>query len=383
MTRVDQAFIKVYTDQGGALPTSPDSLDEGSPTDAPAAHSVGHFQCPTDERPPEQPADPAVDVSVDGVLEALQATAARIADLLPPEEAPESPQAGADDRPAHEGPDPPTTNLRVDRPAAAGSAAWQADGQPVRRPHILLSRADSRAGGSGPRCADGEPSDQTFQPMLQVDHFNWPGVCCRLGEVASQELDSLLDGLADVRPGGKRVVAIGGCRRGEGATTLLLCAGRGLAERGLKVVMADANLADPQLACRLGLLPQAGWEDVLSGRLPLEEVVIESVGDRLAVLPVRHTSAATGETAEDKIRLAQSIRTLAAHYDLVLLDPGPLEELDTVGASLARGIGNRLDAIALVHHGRVTPPEDLEDVVGWLAAAEITQVGVIENFVRD
>ncbi len=371
MTRVDRAFIKVYTDQGGALPTSPDSLDGGSPTDAPA------------DPPPEQPADPAIDVSVDGALEALQATTARISDLLPPEEEPQTPQAEDGDRSAHQRPDPPATNLRVDRPAAAGATAWHADGQPVRRPHMQLSRADSRAGDSGPRSADGEPSDQTFQPMLQVDHFNWPGVCCRLGEVASEELDNLIDGLANVRPGGKRVVAIGGCRRGEGATTLLLCAGRGLAQRGLKVVMADANLADPQLARRLGLLPQAGWEDVLSGRLPLEEVVIESVGDRLAVLPVRQTSAATGETAEEKIRLAQSIRTLAAHYDLVLLDPGPLEELDTVGASLARGIGNRLDAIALVHHGRLTSPEDLEEVVGWLAAAEITQVGVIENFVRD
>jgi hypothetical protein len=112
-------------------------------------------------------------------------------------------------------------------------------------------------------------------------------------------------------------------------------------------------------------------------------VVVESVADRLAVLPVRQTPSATGKGAASETRLVESIQTLAAHYDLVLLDPGPLEELSALGASLARGIGGRLDAIALVRHGGVTPPEDLDEVRRWLAETEIVQVGVVENFVRD
>ncbi len=219
--------------------------------------------------------------------------------------------------------------------------------------------------------------------MLQVDQFAWPAVCSRLGELAADELDRLTDGLVAVTARGEKVVAIGGCRRGEGATTLLLCAGRRLAQRGLKVVMADANLADPGVASRLGLLPECGWEDVLAGRLPLEEAVIESTGDRLAVLPVGRSSHDAGDASEDETRLAESLRTLATHYDLVLLDPGPLEELGAAGASLARGIGKRLDAIALVHNGHVTPSEDLDEVRRSLAEAQIVQVGVVENFVRD
>jgi len=101
------------------------------------------------------------------------------------------------------------------------------------------------------------------------------------------------------------------------------------------------------------------------------------------VLPLGQTSAGASGVAEDETRLVECIRTLAAHYDLVLLDPGPLEELGVVGASLARGIGSRLDAIVLVHHGGVTPPEDLDEVRRRLAATEIVQVGVVENFVRD
>lgn len=267
---------------------------------------------------------------------------------------------------------------------------------------MRLPRADARKGtGDGPSRATGvtpvplttaalrneavgeDLGGETFQPMLQVDQFAWPAVCCRLGEAAGDELDRLADALVQLMARGKRVVAIGGCRRGEGATTVLLCAGRRLAELGLNLVLADAHLADPQLACRLGLLPESGWEDVLAGRLPLEEAIIESAGDRLAVLPLRQTSAGASGVAEDETRLVECIRTLAAHYDLVLLDPGPLEELGVVGASLARGIGSRLDAIVLVHHGGVTPPEDLDEVRRRLAATEIVQVGVVENFVRD
>ena len=408
MTPLDQAFTKVYPDWCGALPSQLDSLLPGSPADGPV------------DPPPEEISGAPAGLSVEDVLEALQATTARIGDLLPPQPTLQTPQGDHGDRPAAaaaeittpalvrtgsipagadeletgpvaEKPVRPATGLRVDPSTPAGSTARHGGDHPIRRPHMLLPRAEGaeKTGGSAdagaPRdvsMAD-QPRHRRFQPMLQVDRFIWPGVCCRLGEAAADELDRLADRLADMAARGARVVAIGGCRRGEGATTLLLCAGRRLAERGLRVVMADANLADPQLACRLGLLPQAGWEDVLAGRLPLEEAVIESVGDRLAVLPVGRSSADSGATPEDENRLAESIRTLSADYDLVLLDPGPLEELGTVGASLARGIGNRLDGIALVHHGGVTPREALDEVRRRLAATEIAQVGVVENFVCD
>ena len=177
-----------------------------------------------------------------------------------------------------------------------------------------------------------------------------------------------------------KVLAICGCQRGEGATTLLLCAGRRLAKRGLQVVMVDANLVDPQLARRLGLLPEFGWEEVLAGRLPLEEVVIESVHNQLAVLPLREPFAGTDQPTEDQRRLADNIETLAAHYDLVLLDLGPLEDPNVVGGWLARGLGSRLDAIALVHNVRDTARERLAEIQRCLAATDIAQAGIVENF---
>jgi Mrp family chromosome partitioning ATPase len=356
MTRLDQAFIRVYAGRGEALPAELDS-----------ARPESGANLPVDRRPPQARQEEAKD----------QGSRVR---GQGPEAISNQQSAISDQHSLH----------RLDPGAACESTAGRV-GLPVGGPHVRLPRADLPEGAGGTADARAgqvegavdESGNQVFLPRLQVDRFTWPHVCCRLAEAAPGELDRLADALVEVTSRGEKVVAIAGCRRGEGATTLLLCAGRRLADRGLNVILADANLADPQVACRLGFLPEAGWEEVLARRLPLEEVVVESVADRLAVLPVRQTPSATGKGAASETRLVESIQTLAAHYDLVLLDPGPLEELSALGASLARGIGGRLDAIALVRHGGVTPPEDLDEVRRWLAETEIVQVGVVENFVRD
>ena len=104
--------------------------------------------------------------------------------------------------------------------------------------------------------------------------------------VAGEQIDRLADALADGIEQGRQVVAMSGCRRGDGCTTVLLCVARSLAERGHRVAMIDADVDHPLLARRLGLLPESGWEETFSSRLPVEEVIIESVQDRLGVLPL-------------------------------------------------------------------------------------------------
>ena len=52
----------------------------------------------------------------------------------------------------------------------------------------------------------------------------------------------------------------------------------------------------------------------------------------------------------------------------------------TSGAWLARGLGSRLDAIALVHNVRDTARERLAEIQRCLAATDIAQAGIVENF---
>ena len=101
----------------------------------------------------------------------------------------------------------------------------------------------------------------------------------------------MTEGLLSICASGCKVLGLASCASGEGVTTLLLAAARKLLDQGRKVVLVDANWSNPQLAQSLGLLPQLGWEETLCGGLPLEEVVIESLADGLAVLPVRGPSA--------------------------------------------------------------------------------------------
>ena len=101
---------------------------------------------------------------------------------------------------------------------------------------------------------------------------------------------------------------------------MLLCAARRLAARGKKIVIVDADLSDPQLAKRLGLLPQLGWEDVAAGRQPVEEVLIESATDNIAVLPLCTPLDISGISYAAKRLMAECLNTLRNNYDLVLMD---------------------------------------------------------------
>ncbi len=271
---------------------------------------------------------------------------------------------------------------------ASGQHSNASGGSPIPGHHSVgdwgRSISDEMTGDD----ASADVASEPFSPMLQVDRFNWPKVCRRLNETVSQELDRLADGLVAEMTRGRKVLGIGGCRSGEGATTLLICAGRRLAERGFRVALVDAHPANPKLARRLGLLASYGFEDVLSGQMPLEEVLIESAEDGLTVLPMCNPAADAGRSAEQQRCFVQAIRTLAANYDLVLVDPGPLEadDPDTDAPDTdwsVRAIAARLDAVALVHNAHTTDERQLAQLKHSLAAGGIAQAGIIQNFVAD
>ena len=89
--------------------------------------------------------------------------------------------------------------------------------------------------------------------------------------------------------------------------------------------MVDANLPDPKLAQALGLLPEVGWEASLSAGLPLAEVAVESITDRLTVVPLLAAPAEPGGQGAEASRAVADLETLAQNYDAVLLDLGGLE----------------------------------------------------------
>ena len=219
-----------------------------------------------------------------------------------------------------------------------------------------------------------------FRPGWQVDCFSWPRVCRRLIARAAEEWDRLADALVTARDRGQKVLAIAGCRRGEGATTLLLCAARRVAERGVKAVLVDADTVRPRLAKRLGVEPQLGWDQTSQedGK-SLAYAVVEATENNLAVLsncPIEEDGP-----PGDWSRLGSCLATLRDHYEMVLVDLGPLENNQPIGDSLFRAAGRNIDAVLLVHNGRITPHQDLSEVQRQLTVAGIHVAGIIQNFV--
>ncbi len=229
---------------------------------------------------------------------------------------------------------------------------------------------ESPSGGSG------------MQPLLQVDYFHWPRLCRRLAGMAGEELERLARWLEQRTVQGRRVIAFGAYQRGEGATSLLLAAARRLAACGLRVVLVDADFARPQLAARLGLVPQVGWEAVLAGRAALAEAMVESIEDRLVLLPVREAFAGAGLPLGHEAAVGRSLEQLAAAVDLVLVDVGPLKERAVAEGLLLRAMGPVLDALVLVENVAAAAKARRAEVQQRLAAAGVPLAGVVENLVR-
>jgi Mrp family chromosome partitioning ATPase len=227
------------------------------------------------------------------------------------------------------------------------------------------------------------PVHREFKPAWQVEQFTWPRLCRKLVSRAAEELDRLADALLTATVRGQKVLAMAGCHRGEGTTTLLLCAARRLAERGIKPVLVDADLGRPRLAKRLGVQPQFGWDETTEqeGRR-LDQAIVEATGNNLALLPLREPDDGCGRATGDASRLTPCLQTLREHYDAVLVDLGPLPEAGLSDGAWSQAAG-AVDAVVLVHNRRVTSERQQQALQEQLKTAGITVAGIVENFVSE
>jgi len=237
-----------------------------------------------------------------------------------------------------------------------------------------LSAEDSPAAHDAP--AEAELVEPALRPMLQVDAFAWPALLAEGTSRVEAGLDAVAAALVD--PGGRRqtIVAMAGSAAQAGCTTLLLGAAQRLARRGARVVLVDADEKKADLSVQLGLAPSLGWEDVAAGRQPLAEALIESVEDRLTLLPLCRPErlARLAHQPAASSRMASAMAALRQNFDLVLVDLGMPDRWVT-GA-----IDGAIDAAIVVHNVANAPGGKLRSAIEALAARGIACAGVIENF---
>jgi Mrp family chromosome partitioning ATPase len=229
-----------------------------------------------------------------------------------PTDSPVAPSAGLAEPSAAA--DPAADNSATADPSVSAAPASAADG--------------AKAGSSTERRPLSDfvrqlPVEDAFRPHLEVDYFIWPTAVSALVERSGPALGSFAAQLMAQAGTGEKVLALSGGGRGEGRTSVILAVARQIAERGGRVVIVDADFEKPDLARYLGLAPEFGWDGVLQGELPLEEVLVTSLRDRVAIVPW-HQRLSPGVLPFHPLRASISLGMLREHYDLVLVDGGPL-----------------------------------------------------------
>ncbi len=219
---------------------------------------------------------------------------------------------------------------------------------------------------------------QTWRPVFELSNFVWPDLTEAILASVPGQLSSAASELIEAARRHRKLVAIAAAQTGEGCTTVTLALARALVEQQQRVVVVDAHFAAPRLSECLGVTPQVGWEENLSGDKPLAEALIESLADHVTLLPLREPALPDWRPRD--IRLKATFDELRRHYDLILIDAGPLGDAADRQHLLAWAGPCRVDRALVVLDTRVDNAAALNDVERRLQGCGIAQWNFVENF---
>ena len=258
---------------------------------------------------------------------------------------------------------PPTPAVTIASPQVSDLPAERASSEPPRvsqrRPLSTFAQTN-------------QVVEARFKPALEVDSFRWSTVSQQLIRRCSQQLQPAVAAILAADDAGRSLLGVGAQSSGAGCTTVVACLARLLVDAGKTVAIVDANFANPGLAAHLGLAAEAGWEDVLSGRISLAEAVVHSLGDRVSLLPLARL---------ETIHASVTAGVLRYHYDIVLFDLGVVA--DPQQGPIARRVIQqcRLDG-ALVASGRGAAAAQPQSLLRSAPELATICLGVVENQLR-
>lgn len=197
--------------------------------------------------------------------------------------------------------------------------------------------------------------------MLQPDSY-----------VAEQfrTLRGRIDALAAQRP--IRTLVVSSPMAGEGKTTASINLSAVTAMSvGRRVLLVDCDLRKPKVHQALGLRPEAGLAEVLTGEVSLEDAIIKVEGANLEVLPVRGKPSNPSELLSSP-RMRELVEEMAQRYDRVILDtPAAL------GVPDAKAVAELCDGIVMVVRCDVTNQQDVESALEILGRGRL--IGLVLN----
>lgn len=251
--------------------------------------------------------------------------------------------------------------------------------EPVYADAALQRERANISGAEGQASSAADDTAPTFRAAFETERFHWPRNVEVLIAATGNEFTQFIAELEERVAAGRQTLVVTGVGRGEGRSTLVLALARLLANRNVRSVVVDVDLRQPHLAELLGIRPELGWDDVYAERLPVTDALIESLADRVTLLPMRSGFSNPRALAGNKT-LAGIIDQLKQNYDAVLLDVGPLpDDQDTIDLAAAL-TGCKLDDALVVRDRRTTSPKDVQAVCRRLAVLGVHHCDIAENF---
>lgn len=145
------------------------------------------------------------------------------------------------------------------------------------------------------------------------------------------------------------VYSVVSANAGEGKTTTLLNLAYTFAQAGNSVLMIDADMRRPRLAHYAELQNTVGLSDYLSGAKPLQNVIFQTGGENLYVLPAGPIPADPSGLLSG-YRMEKLLSDVAKRFDVVFVDSPPI-----LGVSDASLIVSKTDASIFVLQPRRMP----------------------------
>ena len=119
-----------------------------------------------------------------------------------------------------------------------------------------------------------------------------------------------------------RIIAVTSGKGGVGKTFVSANLAAALTRRGHRVLVLDADLGLANLDVVLNLHPKTTLHDVFTGKVPLEDAIVEAPGGFSVLLAGSGMVEYSRLTPEVRQEMTNIIHTLAPRYDVILLDTG-------------------------------------------------------------
>lgn len=155
-----------------------------------------------------------------------------------------------------------------------------------------------------------------------VEAFAWPMIVDQFLDVGEQAISRLANFSLDILDGSHHRLAVTSLRSGAGVSTIACSIARWSAKMKKRVLLVDANLANPSLAKSIGLAPNISWVNAVRESLNPAEAIIRCKSTGVCVMPLGEISDRGALPAMMLDQLGTLLSKVQHSFDLIVLDTG-------------------------------------------------------------